>query len=395
MKLSEIRGSTTLSSEKARKFVQTWFHPDDRISIVGIRSQKTGRMDTLSQSMLAKEFIADIADDELFSGLIFDREDGSCWNLYVGVCPVKDDVSLLRRGTEENVAYVPGVWADIDIKDNGFKSEQEILDWLKTLPLRPTMICGSGSGGVHAYWRLHWGQKGNKEMGERWWAYLDEMAGAASIDKLIDTTRILRIPGSLHFPKHTTSAHEASRKLGQVKLHEASGLTYDAQQFLDISHDAFERRKAERARIIMEDSERRLFTDGLVRDMLKGKTIGRWKLLRAIAYMEDMVNDMYTWREILEPHGWTWLKEQRDGSWEIARPGRNERSAVVDYDGSPVMSLLSSSNETGFFDLKDAGIPITRYRALLRLNYNEDAAALVNDVLARHLGGDTAPYAVH
>lgn len=385
MKLSDIRGETTLSSEKARTFVQTWFAPDDKISIVGIRSIKTGKMDTLSQSMLAKEFIADIASDQLFASLIFDPEDGSSWNLYIGVCPIKEDVSLFRRGTEENIALVPGVWADIDVKDTGFKSEQMILDWLKTLPLRPTMTCGSGSGGVHAYWRYHWGQEGTKEMGERWWAFLDEEAGrvGANIDKLIDTSRVLRIPGSLHFPKQTDSSSDASRKLGPVKLHDVSGITYDMQQIIDISTDAFERRKVKRAKLVAEDNERMLSMDSVARSMLSGHIKTKWKLFRAIAYIQDIVNDIYTWREILEPFGWTWLKEQRDGSWEIARPGRKERSAVVDFEDSPVMSLLSSSMESGLGDLKDAGIPLTRYRVLLRLHYNDDPMLLLNDVIAR------------
>jgi hypothetical protein len=78
-----------------------------------------------------------------------------------------------------------------------------------------------------------------------------------------------------------------------------------------------------------------------------------------------------SWAEILEPYGWTWQRELRDGSNEWARPGRDERSAVVDYEDSPVMSLLSMADETGLADLKDAGIPLTKYRVLWRLKFND------------------------
>jgi hypothetical protein len=309
--------------------------------------------------------------------LIFDA-DGSSYNLYVGVCPVQQDLGLFQRGTKDNIAYVPGVWADIDIKDGGFESEEAILRWLMSLPLRPSIICGSGSGGVHAYWRLHWDEQGDGDLVERWWSYLDEMAGERTIDKLVDTTRILRLPGSVYFPKPGAESHA----LKMVKLIDVPGITYSAQELFDLSAEAFQRRQEKRIKLRATDGNRRIDADRLANSLITSNGIpGRWTLMRAIARVEEHFNDEASWADILIPHGWTLRKQLRDGSNEWARPGQSDRSATTDFGDSPVMSLLSTSEETGLFDLKDAGIPITKYRAALRLNFNDDEQAMVRFVI--------------
>lgn len=378
MKLSEYAGDIDISPSTAVTFVQTWFKPTDQVCVVGRRSIKTGSLDVVSQTMEARELVESL-NHRLMESLIFDP-DGSSYNLYIGVCPVREELGLYRRGTKDNVAYSPGVWADIDVKPEGFASESDILSWLTTLPLRPTMICGSGSGGVHAYWRVHWNEEADGALVERWWSYLDEMAGERSIDKLVDLTRILRIPGSVYFPKPTAAE---PFKLGTVKLIEVSGITYSVEEIAKISKDAYERRVAKRRRIIDGDAQRRLDVDGIAKGLLKGPGMGRWALMRAIAHVEDLVNESYSWSEILSPHGWTHTKTLRDGSNEWARPGQNDRSAVVDFEGSPVMSLLSTSEDTGLSDLLDSHIPLTRYRVLLRLHYQDNEEKLVGDVIRR------------
>lgn len=370
MKFTEIAGELDISPSTAITFIQSWFAPEDRITVVGRRTIRTGSLDVVSQTMAASELVESL-NDQLLESLIFDP-DGSSYNLYIGVCPVTEDLGLFKRGTKDNIAYVPGVWADIDIKDGGFESEESILRWLMSLPIRPSIICGSGSGGVHAYWRLHWGERGDEDLVERWWAYLDEMAGERSIDKLVDSTRILRIPGSVYFPK----ADAASSALKMVKLIDAPGITYPKQLLLDISADAFQRRLEKRNRLRTQDAQSRLDTDELARKLMSTE-MGRWALMKAIARVEDYINQEMDWFNILVPFGWTHRKCYSDGTNEWARPGQNDRSAVTDYEGSPVMSLLSTSEDTGLADLRDAGIPLTRHRVLLRLHFNDDQEALV------------------
>lgn len=375
MKLSDLTGKVRISALHARTFVNTWFEPSDKIVVVGRKSEKTGNLDTVSQSMLASEFSS--MDDETLESLIFD-EDGNKWNLYLGVCPIKDDVSLKRRGTEANIDHVTGVWADIDIKDKGFSSKDEIIDFLFGLALTPTIVVGSGSGGIHAYWKLAKGEKGDKELVERWWSYLDETAGEKSIDKLVDLTRILRVPGTVYFPKANSGS-----KVGAVEILFKLPNTYTIEQIRSISDEAFKTKHEKRKRLIDADANRRMDMDVFARDMLAGLGGNRWKMWRAISELESYVNERIEWAEILEPHGWTWQRTLPDGSNEWARPGRSERSAVVDYEDSPVMSLLSMADETGMADLKDAHIPITKYRAMLRLHFGDDEKAMVVHLIGR------------
>lgn len=376
MKLSDLTGQVQISSLHATTFINTWFEPDDKLVIVGRRTEKTGKHDTLSQSFLAKDFGQ--IDDEFLESLIFD-EDGNKWNVYFGVCPVKEDVDFNRRGTEDNVSHVTGLWADIDIKEKGFKSQQDILDFLFSLALHPTIVVGSGSGGVHAYWKLNPGEKGDKELVDRWWSYLDEAAGERSIDKLIDLTRILRLPGSVYFPKSNTTS-----KVGSVSILYKLENTYSVSDIRTTSAAAFTTKHERRKKLINKDANARLDMDLFARDLLEGMDGNRWKLYRAMSEVESYVNNHMSWAEILEPHGWTWQRTLRDGSNEWARPGRDERSAVVDYEDSPVMSLLSMADETGLADLKDAGIPLTKYRVLWRLKFNDqDDDSMIKYLIGR------------
>ena len=121
--------------------------------------------------------------------------------------------------------------------------------------------------------------------------------------------------------------------------------------------------------------------DELAKSMIDRPEVGRWELLQAVSNVEDFVNDHLSWSDILTPHGWKFRRQQGDGSKEWARPGQNARSAVTDYQGSPVMSLLSMSPATRMSDLLDAGIPLTKYRVLLRLEYDDDEEKLIIDMV--------------
>lgn len=381
MKFSDIAGEVDVSSNDAKLFIQTWFKGEDKICISGLRSERTGSMDAVSQSMTAWEFVTS-SDDSSLSDLVFD-DDGSKWNIYVSVCPIKEEVSLKQRGTKSNVAYVPGVWADLDVKPGSFSSQEEILEWLQTLALEPTITVSSGSSGVHVYWRLKWDQKGSEDLADSWWAYLNEQAGDRSIDHLVDVTRILRLPGTIRFPKKD----EDSQKLGPVrilKLHTDQEHRYTTDEIWAISAAAMNRKNEQRRKTIREIAERRLRSDEAARALLDVNT--KWGYLQAHAYVEDYVNENWDWANILEPYGWKYRRTLSDGSKEWARPGQNDRSAVVDYEGSPVMSLLSMSEATGLVDLKEAGVPLTKYTVALRLMFNDEEEEMIRYVVNEQQG---------
>jgi hypothetical protein len=376
MKLSDYLGEMEVSSQDAITFVKAWFRPDDKIAIVGRKSKKIGKFNTISQTIVARDFIG--MDDDTLNGLIFGEAEQ--YNLYFGVGPVKEDVELFKRGKEDNVSYLPGVWADIDVKEKGFKSQAEIIEFLNRLALAPSIIVSSGSGGVHAYWKLSWGEEGSKDLTERWWSYLDEEAGEGkSIDKLIDATRILRLPGSVYFPKEGSNG-----KTGSVRLLHCSDQTYTSEQFISISQAAYDSKNQRRSTVLSREYNENLDMDMFAHNLLGGFGGNRWKMWRALSELEDYVNERVTWDEILEPHGWTFLRTLSDDRGrEVARPGRNEKSAVVDYEDSPVMSLLSLAEETGLFDLKDAHVPLTKFRVYLRLHFNDDRNAMAEYLKTR------------
>lgn len=376
MKLDDYAGEVSVSADDAIAFVKAWFHPEDKIAISGLKSERTTGMDALAQSITAREFI-ETTTDEALESLVFD-DDGGKWNIYVSVSPVKDDVSLKKRGTKSNVKYVPGVWADIDVQDGGFESQESILSWLDTLELAPTMVCSSGSSGVHAYWRLKWDEVGTEQLVDSWWSYLDDMAGDRSIDKLIDITRILRLPGTLRFPKKD---ERKNNKIGRVSiLRNNADNRYTVEQISSVSAESMAKKASVRKKTIQQDAERRTNVDEIARGLLEGAP-GKWALLQAVSTLEDYVNDNWDWARILEPYGWKFRRVLSDGSKEWARPGQNDRSAVLDYNGSPIMSLLSMSRETGLHDLKDAGIPLSKYRVALRLMFDDNEEAMVHYVL--------------
>ena len=375
MKLSDVIGEAKISSYHARTFITAWFDPDDKISIVGRKSEKVGKLNTVSQSMLASEF-AGYTDEDLET-LIYGA-DGTQWNLYFGVYPIKEDASIFSRGKEENTAKITGLYADLDVKSGGFSSQQEAIEFLFSLGHHPTIVVGSGSGGVHAYWKLTDPENATKDIVEWWWSFLDESAGDRSIDKLSDLTRIMRVPGTVYFPKPSSGG-----KIGSVEiLYLLPEATYSTEQIRQISAEAFKAKHERRKALIDRDANRRMDMDSFARDLMAGSGGNRWRMWKAISELEDFVNERMTWHEIL-PSGWTFLRTLSDGSNEWARPGRAERSAVTDYEGSPVMSLLSMSEETGLADLKDAHIPLTKYRVFLRLQFEDNEAEMIKYLVGR------------
>jgi hypothetical protein len=207
------------------------------------------------------------------------------------------------------------------------------------------------------------------------------MAGERKIDKLVDITRILRLPGTIRFPKK----EETSGKLGSVSIISISPeRRYSVSQIQEVSAEAMARKAAERKRTIAKIAERRAQVDEMARSLIDVDS--HWGYLQAIAHVEDYVNENWQWAHILEPHGWKYRRTLSDGSKEWARPGQSDRSAVVDYEGSPVMSLLSMSESTGLSDLKDAGVPLTKYTVALRLMFNDDEKAMTQYVIDEQKG---------
>lgn len=117
------------------------------------------------------------------------------------------------RGTEAQIAGIPGVWADIDVQGTAHKAQnlpptiEAAKEILATIELRPTALVHSGHG-LQAYWlfKEFWRFESEEERGRakqlliRWQAMLRAIAQRRNwtIDPTADLVRVLRVPGTLN-----------------------------------------------------------------------------------------------------------------------------------------------------------------------------------------------------
>lgn len=307
------------------------------------------------------------------------------WNVYAsmatfGAIPEKG------RGTRADVASVPGVWADLDVKpdtEGYFASESEVVAYQRFLP-PPTFEIASGSGGRHLYWLTHERLDASRgqELLVSWLDFLRDAAAGKIIENVHDTTRILRVPGTVRWPKIADSV-PMPRKVEIIN----EGPRYYADELLTLSsvaHDGAQRvRNAlRRARIAAEESRRaELVSRGLRFESYE-------RIVRTFRLQQD-------WAGLLENTGWTLHSDQRDGAARCrywTRPGKSVadgKSAATDFvDKTGMVSHLMTlySNDPILTDLRenddelDAVGVVTKWRYALKRIYNGDEASLLRDV---------------
>lgn len=368
-----------VDSGQAIEFLSTWFEPGDLVNITCMRAEKSGSgKDLNSQTHPVEEIIQALKEDpDCLKNIVWTPFTGIEWNVYVGVCTSKTQPkSMFKRGGKDNIAIIPGYWADIDCKAGGFANTDEAMEWVHSLAVKPTMIISSGTG-LHVYWKFERSTIYNDSAGpEAWGNYLQAMAPEdIFLDKVYDESRVLKLPGCVRFAKSI----EENNSL--VRIIENTGLTYD-QSHLRRFAEPFHQEQEKVVKRFRDKEESLIFR---VEDHYFGEKEHFFSRILKQALMEEKVNDFYTWDEILmHPKvDWTITKEYRDGSrqWMRAGEGASERSAVTDFEHSPVMSLLSDSDQTNLSDLKYAGVPLTRYRVLLRLVYGDVVEDMLKDVM--------------
>jgi len=377
MKLTGLPQQLVTQPAMAVELVQTWFNPDDIIVISGKRSiRQSKNINVFSQCLTASDFVSQMGTQdgaEILQSLCTEPEP---MDVYINVgTPISPLSDYRKRVREDDLSRVIGIIGDFDVKDGSFKSTEQILDFLRGLEIWPTMIVESGSGGVHAWWKF---TEDNvtvslgKEIAVRWWSHLHSRATSqynAQVDKLYDTARMLRLPGTLHWPR------EGIGDTGQVTLRYAKGSPTPVGRFMEVSEGAWRERLVTVHRTRESDRSMRLATD----EYQKMLGSGGWAELYAMSNVEEYFNENVPWSNVLVPAGWTFTRQDSAGRSEWARPGRDgEKSACVDWPESPeMMSLLSTSHDTGLLDLLDAEIPLTKWRVSLRLNFKDNYQEMV------------------
>lgn len=398
MKFNEAVGSIDIDDSHLKEFVRTWYNDEDNIVISGFPVGEGPRR-VLSLS-ITKEDLLEKTSEEL-EGLTRDFDTGRKYDAYIAINPVidMDAVTLYARGTEENVKAVYGCFLDLDInkpgkKSGAFDTKQQALDFLDSIPAEPTIVIDNGvSGGIHAFWRYEdpidlTETKLTKPYLVGWWSYANSLTNS-NIDRLVDTTRLVRMPSGIYWPK------KDSDKFDTVKVIRKSGKTYKKDDLLNLSANAYKKHcdtldRIRREKTMVLD----LSLDNYADNPANTERMSRLLNLRPhnknllTTLVQNAIDQTYSWSDILEPYGWTLMKEDSEGSLVWSRPGKLDRSAVTDYrkdsgEVSQVMSLLSSSEETGLADLKEANVILTKMQVLLRLRYNDNVIEMLDDVLRR------------
>lgn len=391
MNFDDYVGSITTDLSHLRTFLNAWFRPDDLVTLVGIPT--SGIRIVMSQVVSVKRLLA-ITTDEEFAGLtmIDDRK----VNLYIATNPTKEVNGVVidkSRGTKADVRDIYGCFVDLDVIKEGkksgvFESKQEIFNFLGSFPLKPTMVIDNGSGGgIHAYWRLNDEDvpRATEGLLAAWWSFVSEQS-PVQVDRLIDITRILRLPSGVYWPSNDTE------KFDSVKVVYADGPTYSLDELMNISAAPYKKYveklaelKTQKTRVNVEKWNKRLSSKIAQNSPNISRELSERQYNILNQLIQSHIDDELSWQDILGPYGWTCLKVSDDGEETWARPGKNERSAVVNYvngrgEVSGAMSLLSSSAETGISDLKEAGIPITKMQVLLRYKYDDDINEMIDDL---------------
>lgn len=397
MKFGESVGSIQVDVSSIREFLDAWYNDGDTIVLSGFPVDGPRRVLSMS---ISKEDLMN-ASNEDFEGLTRDFNTGQKYDAYIAINPVKDpdSVKLYSRGTEENVRAVYGCFIDLDVNKPGkksgvFESKEDILDFLDSIPVEPTIVIDNGSsGGVHAYWRFEDPIELEDKIATKpylvgWWTYIKSLTDK-HIDRLVDVTRLARLPSGIYWPKHD------SEKFDTVKVIRKSGKRYKRDDLLKLTEKPYKEHCDTLDRLRQEKT---VSIDYKIKDYFEGgpnsekarhlMNLMPHNMLILTTVVQNAIQDNYSWQDILEPYGWTLLKEDSEGSLVWSRPGKLDRSAVTDYrrdDGqvSQVMSLLSSSDETRLADLKEANVVLTKMQVLLRLRYNDDVYEMLDDVLRR------------
>lgn len=164
------------------------------------------------------------------------------WNSYIAMGRFNPDRPPTKNGgvsrEAADVILVPGVWADLDIKDKADKPQnaEELAAIMAVLP-EPTLLMDTGLGNLQPIWLFPGMSKQTEacaQLLERWHKYLNHQATQAlgrpiKVDSVFDLARILRVPGTWRWPKTDDEAK------APVKLLKRGGPRYTASELWAMS----------------------------------------------------------------------------------------------------------------------------------------------------------------
>lgn len=240
----------------------------------------------------------------------FCEDDYARWDTYTAVCSFAKAPERGSRGLKKDALETPGVFADLDVKPDqpgAFRNHAELETFLGRLP-EPTLRVATGSGGEHVYW-LCTTRVPILDVGERlldgWYDYLCAVAGEDDrvVDHVQEASRILRVPGTIRWPKARAADVGVPRA---VTLTKVDGPRYDASVLLELTEPY------RQAAVAAHEDGRGKWNSG------RGDAVaGLEKLsLPSVqrAFLEETFNKTEDWERLLVGKGWTLVRDRRDGS---------------------------------------------------------------------------------
>jgi hypothetical protein len=329
------------------------------------------------------------------------------------------------RGGKKYFEHAPGTWMDLDVREGGFSGWDEIVDLVVEMDragIGPQMMVGTGSGGAHLYWAVEGGIAApeGEMLGRRLRLWVESRTDYA-VDHCENSDRVLRLPGSIRWPKPAGGGHwDAVPRECTLVRERVEGSWAAPDRIRELTAEVWEewssrtrehrgRRATRRAEAmdtvwgVVDGEDPLLVSAG---DRLRGDVLGEirgwvndgvgrgqsltWREMWALSMAEDEFDESVGWAAILEPRGWRRYGEPDDeGRVQWTRPGGGEhsgRSLVTDWAGSPnVGSLLSMAEETGLRTMHDAGVPLTKHAVAAALYWNGNVGDLLRAWLC---GGD-------
>lgn len=184
-------------SEALRFFQALWPHPPEDAAIV-------------LWSLPGK--ITELAANAQIAAQTADRLKGRGQDVYAGVCAVRANLEA-GRGKGEDMRWQPALALDLDVVAEGrgksrlFESLAAAEAFLSELPLPPSIVVASGAG-IQPWWLfkepLYLGSQQEAEEAKKlavgWYSYVRALALAvgSELDAVHDSTRLLRVPGTLN-----------------------------------------------------------------------------------------------------------------------------------------------------------------------------------------------------
>lgn len=307
------------------------------------------------------------------------------WNVYTA-CSTFGTTPVRGRGTRSEIGSVPGVWADFDVKpdtEDYFHTEDQLMEYLGELP-RPTLSVASGSGGRHLYWLTHERLKPDtgQELLHAWLDYLRSLSAGHSIENVQDTPRILRLAGTVRWPKDQDPQCSVPRR---VELLDADGPRYHVGELETRAQEAHEAAQRIRGKLQLES------------EAAKQRFIAEFEKVNlgeaSAKFIKQSFDHAITWDELLLETGWTLHSDRRNTEAQCrywTRPGKtvmDGKSASTDWESST--SMVIYSQDPSLADLRenmgssDAHAVCSKWHYAKIMIYGGDEQALIADTKRR------------